>query len=99
MGITAAGFPANRRLVNASTWNIGVRMGKVLPKEHRKSGLCNLPENGCGPLPQEAALTPSASNGSREAIVRGLANRTPSTARCIRVESALYNQGLQPRAK
>jgi hypothetical protein len=26
IGITAAGFPANRRLVKASIWNIGVRI-------------------------------------------------------------------------
>jgi hypothetical protein len=26
IGITAAGFPANRRVVKASSWNIGVRI-------------------------------------------------------------------------
>jgi hypothetical protein len=32
IGITAAGFPANRRLVKASTWNIGVRIKNVTGK-------------------------------------------------------------------
>jgi hypothetical protein len=32
MGITAAGFPANRRVVKASTWNMGVRMGTSFQK-------------------------------------------------------------------
>jgi hypothetical protein len=27
IGMTAAGFPAKRRVVKASTWNIGVRTG------------------------------------------------------------------------
>jgi hypothetical protein len=33
IGITAAGFPANRRLVEASIWNIGVRIRDFLSKK------------------------------------------------------------------
>jgi hypothetical protein len=33
IGITAAGFPANRRVVKASSWNIDVRIEDVLVEE------------------------------------------------------------------
>jgi hypothetical protein len=40
--MTAAGFPANRRVVNASIWNIGVRMELVLREGDARSTAGNL---------------------------------------------------------
>src|SRR3954466_10020479 len=52
IGITAAGLPANRRVVKASSWKMGIRIGNDLPSGLPLVRLCR----GCAPFTTSGGL-------------------------------------------